>query len=110
MFHAKIVPYKKLHPTGSGPGLFSGNVNKLGKGEGFNELIMRYIISNIGTATYETAKQLNSLLAPFRKSEHRNIYKPLKGQRISDSCQIISFDDKSLFTNVTLNETIDIIL
>lgn len=110
MFHTKIVLYKKLYPTGSGPGLFSGKVNKLGKGEGFNELTVRYIIPNIGTATYETAKQLNSLLAPFRKSEHRNIYKPLNGQRISDSCQIISFDDKSLFTNVTLNETIDIIL
>lgn len=56
MFHTKIVLYKKLYPTGSGPGLFSGKVNKLGKGEGFNELTVRYIIPNIGTATYETAK------------------------------------------------------
>ena len=49
-------------------GLFylTAKVHKLGKGEGFNELTMRPVISNIGTATYETAKYLNSLLAPLR--------------------------------------------
>ena len=43
---------KKLYPTGWRPGLFYGTakVHNLGKGEGFNELTMRRIIFNIGTA------------------------------------------------------------
>ena len=46
---------------GSRPGLFyrPAKVHKLGKAEGLNELTMRTIISNIGTATYKTAKYLN---------------------------------------------------
>ena len=83
--------YKKLYPTVSRPGLFYGTakVHKLGKGEGLNELTMRLIISNIGTATYETAKYLNSLLAPLGKSERSLIntetfIKYIKGQKIPD--------------------------
>ena len=69
----------------------------------------------IGTATYETAKYLNSLLAPIGKSEcsvlnTETFVKHIKGQRIPDGHQMISFDVKSLFTNVPLNETINIIL
>ena len=69
----------------------------------------------IGTATYETAKYLNSLLAPLGKSEcsplnTETFVKHIKGQRMPDVHQIISFDIKSLFTNVPLNEAINIIL
>ena len=108
---------KKLYPTGSRPGLFHGTakVGKVRKEETFDELTMRPIISNIGTATYETAKYLNSLLAPLGKSEcsllsTETIIKHIKGQRIPDCYQIISFDVKSLFTNVPLDETINIVL
>ena len=63
--------YKRMYPAGSRPGLFytTVNVHKLQNGEGLNELTMRPITSNIGTATYETAKFLNSLLAPLGKSD-----------------------------------------
>ena len=76
---------------------------------------MRPIISNIGTATYKTAKYLNSLLAPIGKSD-RNLLSTEtfinhnKSQRIPDGHQMISFDVKSLLTCVPLNEAIDIIL
>ena len=58
-----------MYPTGSRPGLLNttAKVHKLQRGEGLNELTMRPIVSNIGTATYETAKFLNSLLAPLGK-------------------------------------------
>ena len=48
-----VNKYKKLYPTSSRPGLLYGTakVHKLGKGEGLNEITMRPIISNIGTAT-----------------------------------------------------------
>ena len=63
--------YKRMYPAGSRPGLFytTVNVHKLQNGEGLNELTMRPITSNIGTATYKTAKFLNSLLAPLGKSD-----------------------------------------
>ena len=50
--------YKKLYPTGSRPGLFYGTpkVHKLKQQEGLDKLTMISFISNIETATYETAK------------------------------------------------------
>ena len=105
--HLDENKYKRMYPTGSR--------HKLQNGEGLNELTMPPIISNIGTATYETAKILNSLLQPLGKS-NRSILNTeafvnqFKGQRIPEGYKIISFDVKSFFTNVPLNETIDIIL
>ena len=76
---------------------------------------MRPIISNIGTATYETAKFLNSLLAPLGKSDRSILnaeafVNQVKNQRIPEGYKMISFDVKNLFRNVPLNETIGIIL
>ena len=61
--------YKKLYPTGPRTGLFYGTaqVQKLQDNQGLNELTIRPIISNIGTATCETAKYLNNLLSPLVK-------------------------------------------
>ena len=60
--------YKKLYLTRSYPGKFYGNakVHKLATNN-VDDLILRPIVSNIGTATYETAKYLASLLAPLSK-------------------------------------------
>ena len=62
--------YKNLYSTGSKLGLFYGTakVHKLKIGEGLKELTVRPIISNTGTATYETGKYLNTLLTPLTKS------------------------------------------
>ena len=61
-----------MYPTGSKPGLFysTGKVHQLKIGEGLKELTVRPTISNIGTATYETAKYLNTLLTPLTKSQY----------------------------------------
>ena len=105
-----------MYPTGSRPGLFytTAKVHKL-QNRGLNELTMRPIISNIGTATYETAKFLNFQLAPLGKSDRSILntgafVNQVEGQRIPEGYKMISFDVKNLVTNVTLNETIDIIL
>ena len=76
---------------------------------------MRPIISNIGTAIYETAKFLNSLLAPLGKSDRSILnaeafVNQVKNQRIPEGYKMISFDVKNLFTKIPLNETTDIIL
>ena len=88
-------------------------VLKLQNGEGLYELTMWPIIFNIGTATYETAKLSNSLLATMGKSDPSilNIeafVNQVKGQRIPEGYKMI-FDIKSLFTNVPLKEAIDIL-
>ena len=108
-----------MYPTGSRPGLFytAANVNKLQNGEGLYELTMWPITPNIGTATHEKVKFLNSLLAPLEKSDHNSISLNTEGfvnqfnsHGIPEGYKMISFDVKSLFTNVSLNETIHIIL
>ena len=45
--------YRKLYPTGSNPGQFYGlaKIHKLKTGQGVDDLPLRPIISNIGTAT-----------------------------------------------------------
>ena len=97
-----------MYPTGSKPGLFytTAKVHKLQSGERLNELKMRPIVSNDGTATYETAKFLNSLLAPLGKSDRSLLnteafVKQVKGQRIPEDYKMISFDVKNLFTNIS---------
>ena len=64
--------YKKLYPTGSRPSLLYGTAKmyKLQGNQSLNELAVTPITFNIGTATYETAKYLNNLLSPLRKSQH----------------------------------------
>ena len=56
------------------------------KKEGLNEFTMGPIISNIGTATYKTAKYLNLLLAPLGRSDRsllniETFIKDIKGQK-----------------------------
>ena len=109
--------YKRMCPTGSRPGLFytTPKVHKSQSGEGLSELTMQPIISNTGTATYETAQFLYSLLASLGKSDRSILntgafVNQVKGQRIPEGYKMMSFDVKNLFTNVPLNETIDIIL
>ena len=106
-----------MYPTGLRQGLFytTAKMHKLQTGEGLNELTMWPIISNVGTATYETAKFLSSLLAPLGKSDcsilnTEAFVKQVKDQRIPEGYKMISFDVKNLFINVPLKETVDIIL
>ena len=107
------IEYKQLYPTGSKPSAFYGNakVYKLRKGEGLKELTLTPIVSNVGTATHNTAK----LLAPLGKSDYtisniEDFINRLKKKRVPRKYKVISFDVKSLFTSVILDETISSIL
>ena len=64
---------------------------------------------------YETAKYLAKLLPPLGQSKHTVIdtadfIKRIKIEKIPKRYKMISFDVKSLFTDVSLNELIAIIL
>ena len=109
--------YKRLYPTSSKPGSFyeTAKVHKLKEREGVDKLTLRPIISNIRTATYEIARYLAELLALLGKSKYtisntKDYITRLKAERIPKRFKMISFDVRSLFTNVPLEETIDIIL
>ena len=111
--------YQKIYPSGSNPGRFYGmaKVHKLKPEDEdkVNRLPIRPIISNIGTATHKTAKYLCDLLSPLGKSEYtvestKEFINRIKGTRVPEGYVMISFDVVSLFTNVPLQRTIDIIL
>ena len=115
--HLEEKQYKKLYPTGSKPGLFYGTakVHKLKIGERLKELIVRPILSNIETATYETTKYFNTLLTTLTKSQYiilstDDFIQKINSERIPKGFKMISFDVKNLFTNVLLHQTIEIIL
>ena len=80
-----------------------------------DDLLIRPIISNIGTASYQLAKYIAKLLSPLSKSEYtvaNNIefINNIKSEKVPIGHSFISFDVKSLFINVPLDYAINIIL
>ena len=109
--------YKPIYPKSSRRVLFYGpaKLHKLKENDTVENLPLRPIISNVGTATYKTAKYLATLLSPITSSEYniKNSYefvKSIKNTKIPNGYNMISFDIKNLFTNVPLDKTIKIIL
>ena len=110
--------YKKLYPSSSRPGLYFGlaKVHKLkDNSRSVNELPLRPVISNIGTATYEVSKYLADLLQPLTKSEYtiestNDFVGKIRDKNIPPDHEMISFDVVSLFTSVPLDFTIELIL
>ena len=98
-------------------GFFYGTakLKKLQIGEGLKELTVSPIISSSGTATYKTVKYLKTLLTALTKSQYNilntnDFIQKIKSEKIPEWFKIISFDVKSLFTNMPLDRTIEIIL
>ena len=112
--------YKKLYLTGSRPGLFYGKpkaheLKHHQQQQRFEEFKMRPIISTIGTRNHEIAKYFNKLLTPLSKSDcnisnTEDLIRRLREETIPAGYKMISFDMKSLYTNIPLDKTIDFIL
>ena len=111
--------YKNIYPSGSNPGRFYGTAKihkvKSDDPDKLEKLPVRPIISNIGTATHKTARYLCKLLAPLGKSDYtvestRDFIDRIKNSKAPSGYKMISFNVVSLFTNVPLQKTIDIIL
>ena len=110
--------YNTIYPTSSRPGRFYGTAKLHKVAEGctdVNQLPIRPIISNIGTATYKTSKHLAKLLAPLTKSKYTinsttDFIAYTKNLKIGEDHEMVSFDVSNLFTNVPLDFTIDLIL
>ena len=101
--------YKYLFPAGSSAGLLYGlpKTHKRGK------LTFRPILSALGTFNYNVAKFLVPIIDPLTKNDCvvRNSYEFVKEvtELKLDNFVMASFDVVSLFTQIPLDETIDII-
>ena len=76
--------------------------------------LLRPIISNIRTASYHVAKYLGKMLSPLSQSEYtgnNNIQfiNYVEAISIPSNHKLILFDVKSLYINVALDFTIDLI-
>ena len=102
--------YKRLYPTGAGSPKFYGlpKVHKQGTP-------LRPIVSSIGPATYNTAKELSRILKPLvgRSRHHiqnnQDFLKDLKGIQLHPDEGMMSFDVKALFTSVPIEPALMII-
>ena len=101
--------YKFLFPSGSSPGIMYGlpKTHKPGK------LKFRPILSALGTVNYNVAKFLVPLLEPLTKNDYtvKNSFEFVDeiSRLKSDKYVMASFDIESLFTNIPIDETINII-
>ena len=95
--------YKMLYPTGAGSPKFYGlpKVHKQGTP-------LRPIVSSIGAATYNAAKELSRILKPLvgRSRHHiqnnQDFLEDLKGIQLQPDEVMMSFDVKALFTSVPI--------
>ena len=102
-----LQEYNKVHPT--------AKIHKLPELRTVDQLLLRPIISNIGTTSYYLAKYLAKILVSLSKSAYtgqntKDFANFIEPQKIPSSHQLISFDVVSLFTNVSVDATIDIII
>ena len=110
--------YAKVYPSSSRPGRFyaTGKRHKVPEeSTDINQLPLRPIVTNIGTATYGLSKYLASLLHPLSVSSYtiqstQDFVNKIKNLEVPTGYKLVSFDVTSLFTNVPLDYTIDVIL
>ena len=112
-----IQEYHRLYPTGSCSGKFYGiaKIHKLKLNDKVDQLLIRLIVSNIGTATYNLARHHTKLLPLLNKPKYtidstKHFMEKIKQETIPDSYKMVSFDVKSFFTNVPLEKNINITL
>ena len=102
--------YRRLHSTAAVPSKFYGlpKIHKPGTP-------LRPIVSSIGAATYNTAKELAKILKPLVgiSAHHiqntRDFVEQLKDVRLKQGECIISYDVTALFTSVPIKPVLNII-
>ena len=104
--------YEKVYPSGSQCGRMYG-LPKLHKVSSQGQIPpFRPVVSSINTYNYQLARLLSDYLTPLLPTQHCakdtfNFIEDLKQVRRTDKF-MISFDVESLFTNIPLNETIEL--
>ena len=71
---------------------------------------LRPIVSTVGSATYKIAKRLNTILAPYARqadshvTNTRDFVEKIEDITIEDDEVMVSYDVKSLFTSVPVDD------
>ena len=105
-----VKDYLQLYPKGSQPGRLYG-LGKVHKGLVNGKLKFRPILSAIGTPSYQIAKFILPLLEPFTKNEFTVKDSFTFSEEIltlSTGEKMASLDIEALFTNLPLDETLNI--
>ena len=104
--------YDKLHPSGSATTRIYGTpkMHKFSSSDSFFQL--RPIVSSVGIFNYNLASFLCDLLSPLVPNDYSckdtfSFVSQIKNANLSKKC-LVSYDVNSLFTNIPLQETIDI--
>ena len=104
------ITFNNLYASGSVPGIMYGlpKVHKVG-------IPLRPIVSSIKTAGYNLARFLQPLVTPLTTNQFTvlnssNFVKEVLTLELPREYILTSYDVESLFTNVPLDETLDIIL
>ena len=108
---------KAMYPENAKPGRAYGTAKVHKEFETIPPL--RPIVDTIGSTHYGVGKYLTKLLNPLTQNEHvlkdsfeaaRRIRNGVTEQMYEEGYVLVSFDVKSLFTNVPLSKTLDVIL
>jgi len=102
--------YEAIRPVGTQPSVLYG-LGKVHKTLVNNVPKLRPILSAINTPTYKLSQYLNKLMKPLTTNEYtaKDSFSFAEDIRLQDSAKsMASLDVDSLFTNITLDETIDI--
>ena len=100
-----------MYPSGSAPARIYGTpkMHKLSSSDSFPKL--RLIVSSIGTFNYNLARFLRDLLSPLVPNDYSCkdsfSFSQIKNTNLSKKF-LVSYNVTSLFTNIPLQETIDI--
>ena len=93
----------EIYPTDFAPGKFysTSKIHKLSPNDTINELPLRLIVSNIGTATYHLSKYVAELLSPLSESEYtiknaKHFVEKIKKEHTPNNYLLVSFHVKSL--------------
>ena len=104
--------YDKLYPSGSAPALIYGapKMHKIPSSDSFPKL--RPIVSSIGTFNYNLARFLCDLLSLLVSNDYSckdsfSFVCQIKNANLSKNF-LVSYNVTSLFTNIPLQETLDI--
>ena len=104
--------YDKLYPSGLVPACIydTPKMHKFSSSDSFPKL--RQIVSSINTFNYNLARFLCDLLSPLVPNDHSckdtfSSVSQIKNANLSRKC-LVSYYVTSLFTNIPLQETIDI--
>ena len=104
--------YDKLYPSGSAPARIYGTpkMHKFSPSDSFPKL--RSVLSSIGTFNYNLARFLCDLFSPLVPNDYSckdtfSFVSQIKNANLSKKF-LVSYDVTSLFTNIPLQETIDI--